>query len=174
MLRLLPLSVFSLMVACSTETPPPATPTSPPPAKTTAAMATTPAPAMAPTPAMAPAPARTADLGAMSNDPETDRRMRTEVMKAIQPNRKQMRVCYNDALRKNSRLSGEITIQLTVAPSGEPVVIDDEGSTVKDKEFVDCVRSVLSKITTYPRWKGKAVTVVVPLEVLRGVDPGEG
>ncbi|RYE90625.1 MAG: AgmX/PglI C-terminal domain-containing protein, partial [Myxococcales bacterium] len=107
-----------------------------------------------------------------SNDPETDRRMRADVMKSVQPSRRQMRTCYNDALRKNSKLSGEITIRLTVAPSGEPVVIDDEGSTVKDKEFVDCVRAVLSNVRTYPRWQGKAVTVVVPLEFFRVVEAG--
>ncbi len=126
---------------------------------------------MAPT---TPPPANTgatADLGQMSNDPETDRRMRTEVVKAIEPGRDRMRVCYNDALRANTKLKGEVSIRLTVAPSGDPVVIDDEGSTVRDKDFVDCVRSVLSKLQ-YPRWQGKAVTVVVPIEFYRSTDPG--
>ena len=97
--------------------------------------------------------------------------MRTEVTQAIQPSRPQMRVCYNDALRKNAKLTGDITIRLTVSPSGEAVVVDDEGSSIKDKDFVTCVRSVLSKIS-YPRWQGKAVTLVVPLDFFRVVDAG--
>ena len=107
----------------------------------------------------------------MSNDPEMARQMRTDVMKAVQPSRPQMQVCYNDALRRNAKLAGEITIRLTVAPNGDPVVIDNEVSSIKDKDFVTCIRAVLSKVT-YPRWQGKAVTVVVPLEFFLVVDSG--
>lgn len=70
----------------------------------------------------------------MSNDPEVARQMRTDGMKALQSSRPRMRICYQDAVRKNPKLSGEITTRLTVAANGDPVVIDGEGSSIKDKE----------------------------------------
>lgn len=171
-LLLLPLLACAALAGCASapETPP-STPATTTTTQTTTTSTTVVQPAVTPPPASTAAATKTDPADPGSNDPAMERRLRAQITNAARKPHDKLLVCYRDAIRRDKKTSGTVSINFTVAPSGEPVVIDDAGSTVKDADFVTCVRSVLSK-ASYPRWKGKAVTVVVNYDFTREVaDP---
>jgi hypothetical protein len=82
--------------------------------------------------------------------------------KTVMLHRWEFRRCYNDTLRTEPSLKGTIVIETTVAPSGDPVVVKDRGSTMPSPATIECVKAVFTRIE-YAPWLGTAATIVVPL-----------
>jgi hypothetical protein len=76
----------------------------------------------------------------------------------------QIERCYDAGKRKNAKLAGVITVQSKFGRDGVPTEVTDEGSTLPDKETVDCVIGVF-KALRYPVSRGGPVTFVYPIRL---------
>ena len=68
-----------------------------------------------------------------------------------------LRFCYEDGLRREAGLAGQIPVNFTVDLRGNVVVATDGGSTVADPTVVRCVLSTFAAMTFPARASGSAV-----------------
>jgi MYXO-CTERM domain-containing protein len=102
-------------------------------------------------------------------------RLPPEVIQRIaRQNFGRFRLCYESGLRKNPTLAGRVTTKLEIDGTGAVTSATDAGSTVPDKDVVDCVVRAF-KTLTFPEPEGKSkVTVVYPIELAPGGGGGGG
>ena len=110
-----------------------------------------------PAPPPPPAPA------AGDSDAQRDAAVRAQIVDEVTNHFHEFRSCYDDGSDKHPGLAGRVSMKFLVAPSGEVVAVDDDGSTLPDPDTIACVKAVFTRIK-FSGWNGKAVSVVYPIE----------
>lgn len=161
------LAVVSTLVACGD---PPAAP--PPP----------PAPSASAAPAAAPAaPATETPVSDVSQKPKADTptgaapqtapepaspAIAANIKSTFEKSFPKFKHCYDEALKSDGTLKGQVLIKMLIRPDGVPVDIKDAGSSIKDKGMIDCITNDIAQIR-FPQFDGKAVTYAQPLDFSR-------
>jgi hypothetical protein len=96
------------------------------------------------------APAQTAEA-----DESTLPRREIEHVVALSAPR--LRRCYEDGLRRDPDLAGQIPVRFVVDPGGGVLVASDAGSTVADPAVVRCVLAAFAAMAFPPPRRGEAV-----------------
>ncbi len=79
------------------------------------------------------------------------------------PPRKQVRTCYEHRLKDNNLLQGQMTVLLTIAPSGAVRNVSVSGS-LRDAQVYSCVKRV-ARTWKFPRPEGGCVRTAVPFSM---------
>lgn len=78
----------------------------------------------------------------------------------------QFKHCYDEALKRDGTIKGQVIVKMLIRPDGVPVDIKDAGSAIKEKGMIDCVIMETSKVR-FPQFDGKAVTYAQPLDFVK-------
>ncbi|MFO0756232.1 MAG: AgmX/PglI C-terminal domain-containing protein [Byssovorax sp.] len=73
-----------------------------------------------------------------------------------------IKLCYENGLRKNPSLQGRIVVNFVIGRDGSVSSVSDGGSTLSDREVVNCVLRVFYGFS-FPPPEGGIVTVTYPL-----------
>ncbi len=76
------------------------------------------------------------------------------------PPRKQVQTCYEHRLKDNNLLQGQMTVLLTIAPSGAVRNVSVSGS-LRDPQIYSCVKR-LARTWNFPKPAGGCVLTAVP------------
>jgi len=76
--------------------------------------------------------------------------------------------CYQNSLRRDSRIKGRIVVSVDVDPNGKVVSAKVDETTIKDNGVVNCITARLKALRFPPL--GEEVDVTVPLSLV----PREG
>ena len=96
----------------------------------------------------------------------TNGRLPPEVIKRIvRQNMGRFRACYEDGLARNPSLAGRVAITFMIDRDGEVVSALDAGSTLPDKDVIECIARAY-KTLSFPSPNG-VVAVTYPLELSR-------
>jgi hypothetical protein len=79
------------------------------------------------------------------------------------------RLCYEQGLRSNPKLAGEVKTRFVIAQDGTVSTVADAGSTMPDAAVTACVHRGFSALS-FPAPDGGVVVVVYPLRFLPGDD----
>ena len=79
------------------------------------------------------------------------------------PPRKQVQACYEHRLKDNNLLQGQMTVLLTIAPSGAVRNVSVSGS-LRDAQVYSCVKRV-ARTWKFPRPEGGCVRTAVPFSM---------
>ena len=82
---------------------------------------------------------------------------RRAVDEVVARNAGRLRLCYQDALRREPDLAGRITVRFSVDPGGSVLVASDAGTTVADPAVIRCVLSAFAAMTFPARGTGDTV-----------------
>ncbi len=96
-------------------------------------------------------------------------RLSSEVIcRVVRPNFGRLRLCYENALRTNARLTGTVKTKFVIEATGSVSSAVDEGSDIGDAKMIACVVHVFTALP-FPEPEGKGtVTVIYPVKfVLR-------
>jgi hypothetical protein len=66
---------------------------------------------------------------------------------AVRGSAERLRRCYQDGLRREPGLAGQLPVRLSVDPGGRVILATDAGSTVADPAVVRCVLSAFATMT---------------------------
>lgn len=80
------------------------------------------------------------------------------------PPRKQVQTCYEQRLKENNLLQGQMTVLLTIGSSGAVRNVQVSGS-LRDAEVYSCVRRV-ARSWKFPRPEGGCVRTAVPFTMM--------
>jgi hypothetical protein len=72
--------------------------------------------------------------------------------------------CYDIGRRKNPSLAGVVRIKFVIGEDGFTKQATDEGSTLPDKEVIDCIVADFKK-RHFPESHGGDVTVIYPIQL---------
>jgi hypothetical protein len=75
-------------------------------------------------------------------------RTREDIRALIAARRDEARACYDEALKKNRTLEGDLDIKWTIDPDGNitDIGVDDSKSTIHDKGVSDCIIAIVKKV----------------------------
>jgi hypothetical protein len=75
-------------------------------------------------------------------------RRREDIVAIVAARRDEARACYDEGLKKNPSLEGDLDIKWTIDPEGNitEIAVDDSKSTIHDKGVGDCVVAVIKKV----------------------------
>jgi hypothetical protein len=99
-----------------------------------------------------------------ATDADRDNAVRAAVSSEVEKHFGEIRECYFRGTDRDAKLAGRLTVRFVVAPSGEPVVVNEEGPAFPDKDVASCVLRTFTNMRFSP-FEGKAVTIVFPLEL---------
>jgi hypothetical protein len=74
-----------------------------------------------------------------------------------------VRECYEEGLRRNPSLRGQIAVRFVVEPDGKATNITKSASNLRDDDVVRCVLSTFGSLD-FPNPTGAAVTVTYPID----------
>jgi hypothetical protein len=150
-LAIVPVALVALgSAACGGAPPPPAPKAQPAP----------PAPKAEP----APAPVAPPTAGPLSRD---------AIAKVIRSGSDRFQACYNDGLKKNPTLSGQVVARFVIGNDGTVTESDDGGSSLPDKDVVDCVLGRMKQLR-FPKPEGTRLSVIYPLTFAVADGDGDG
>jgi len=91
-------------------------------------------------------------------------RTREDIQTIILSRRDEARACYDEALKKNPSLEGDLDIKWKIDPDGVVTEIgpDDSKSTIHDKGVSDCISAIIKKIKFAKSNMGKESTMHYP------------
>jgi hypothetical protein len=96
----------------------------------------------------------------------TNGRLPPEVIKRIvRQNMGRFRACYEDGLARNPSLAGRVEIKFMIDRDGEVASALDSGSTLPDKDVIECIARAYTTLS-FPSPNG-VVAVTYPLELSR-------
>jgi hypothetical protein len=82
------------------------------------------------------------------------------------------RICYEDALQRNSRLQGRVLVNFVIGRTGKVEMSADGGSDIPDPQVVQCVVRGFRELSFPPPDGDGIVTVVFPIVFNPGNDTG--
>jgi hypothetical protein len=157
------LVVVSTLVACGD---PPAAPP-PPPAPSANPAPAMPAPETSPNEMPQKPKAETPTGAAAQAAPEAASPAVAANLKAtFEKSFPKFKHCYDEALKTDGTLKGQVLVKMLVRPDGVPVDIKDAGSSIKDKKMIECITNEIAQIR-FPEFDGKAVSYAQPLDFTR-------
>jgi hypothetical protein len=84
------------------------------------------------------------------------------VQRIVRQNFGRFRLCYENALRNNPKLSGKVVIKFGIDREGAIGKPTSEGSTVPDQAMIECVRRGFQTLS-FPKPEGGVVDVTLPI-----------
>lgn len=84
------------------------------------------------------------------------------IQRIVRQNYGRFRLCYENGLRTNPKLAGQVTVKYTIDRSGNTVDVKDGGSSMPDAAVLSCVLRGFGNLT-YPQPEGGIVTVAYPI-----------
>lgn len=100
---------------------------------------------------------------ALTTNPE-GRLVPEAIENVVRANSAAIASCYDVAQRRNAKLTGNVTIKYVIGEDGDTKGAADEGSTLPDREVVDCVIGVFRQIR-YPVSQGGNIAVIYPIQL---------
>ncbi len=91
------------------------------------------------------------------------------IQRIVRQNYGRFRLCYENGLRSNPRLSGRVSVKFVIDRSGSVSTYSDAGSDLPDQGVVACVVRGFANLS-FPQPEAGVVTVVFPILFA----PGEG
>ena len=82
------------------------------------------------------------------------------IQAVVNRNRRQVRSCYERALKSNNLLQGQISVRLTVGTNGKVSSVNVGGS-LRDAAVYQCVRNLAAQ-WTFPKPSGGCVVAAIP------------
>jgi hypothetical protein len=89
--------------------------------------------------------------------------IRAKIVEGVSEHFPEFRACYDSGTNRHPGLAGRVAVRFLVAPSGEVVAVDDDGSTMPDLDTIECVKAVFTRMR-FLEWSGKAISVAYPIE----------
>jgi hypothetical protein len=91
-------------------------------------------------------------------------RSRDDIRAIIVARRDEARACYDEGLKRNPQMEGDLDIKWTIDPAGNvtEVSADDARSTIHDKGVADCIGAIVRRIRFAKSDKGKESRVHYP------------
>jgi MYXO-CTERM domain-containing protein len=90
------------------------------------------------------------------------------VQRIVRQNFGRFRLCYENGLRQNPTLQGNVTIKFEISAKGEVSSAKDGGSDLPDKSVIDCVVRGFGNITFPESLEKKSVSVTYPISFTPG------
>lgn len=84
------------------------------------------------------------------------------VGRVIRRGKSAIQACYQRALKRNPKLSGKISIRLTINAMGKVTAVDVDSDSVGDSSVTSCIKSI-AKRWRFPPPEGGPAEVVVPI-----------
>jgi Ca-activated chloride channel family protein len=91
------------------------------------------------------------------------------IQRIVRQNYGRFRLCYENGLRSNPKLSGRVSVKFVIDRSGGVTTTSDAGSDLPDQGVVACVGRGFANLS-FPQPEGGIVTVLYPIVF----SPGEG
>jgi outer membrane biosynthesis protein TonB len=97
---------------------------------------------------------------------EEETRSTETIQKVVAANRKQIRACYEKALKDLPQLKGTLTIQFVLDPEGnvKKAELNVERSDIKSAEIANCAIAQLKQLKFPPSSRGMDTTVNYPFD----------
>ncbi len=73
-----------------------------------------------------------------------------------------LRTCYEEGLKRDAKLAGTVSVKYVILPTGAVQDASDEGSTLPDRDAIQCVVRRFGELT-YPPPEGGYLTVLYPV-----------
>ena len=75
-------------------------------------------------------------------------RTREDIRAIVAARRDEARACYDEGLKRNPSMEGDLDIKWTIDPDGNitEIAVDDSKSTIRDKGVGDCIIAVIRKV----------------------------
>ncbi len=137
------------------------------PAASAADMPAPPANAASSAPApSAPSPAAGSASSGTSDAASADTRDINDIRSTISASRERFRACYDQALKKDSRLAGKFVLRFVVHPNGsvKSAEVDNAASQIHVDEMASCAIGVLRSLRFPPSKKGMESSVNYPFD----------
>lgn len=83
------------------------------------------------------------------------------------------RICYEDGLRRDPNLRGQVKVKFVIDRGGLVTAADDVGSTMPDASVIRCVLHGFRELG-FPKPSGGVVTVVYPINFVPDDEPDGG